>query len=85
MPQTDFDTFVLLEKGKIYTKSTAALKLMKRLNGLWPMLYGFIIIPAFIRDAVYSLIARNRYKWFGKKDSCMIPDPKVRSRFLDIE
>ncbi|ADY53437.1 thiol-disulfide oxidoreductase DCC [Pseudopedobacter saltans DSM 12145] len=75
-------TVVLLEDRKTYSKSTAALRVLKKLNGLWPLLYVFIILPTFIRDAVYNLIAKNRYKWFGKKDSCMMPSPELRRRFL---
>lgn len=76
------DTVLLLENGIIYEKSTAALKIAKKLDGLWPVLYGLIIIPKFIRDPIYDLIARNRYRWFGKKESCMIPGPEIRNRFL---
>ncbi|WP_212004304.1 thiol-disulfide oxidoreductase DCC family protein [Chitinophaga sp. HK235] len=76
------ETFVLVQNGKVYTKSTAALRVARQLPFPWRGMYAFIIIPRFIRDAVYSLIARNRYRWFGKKDSCMIPTPEIRSRFL---
>ncbi len=82
LPQETFDTFILQEGDQIYLKSTGALRVARRLSGLWPLLYGFIIVPAPIRDVVYSFIARNRYKWFGKKDQCMIPSPEVRARFL---
>lgn len=76
-------SFVLLEEGKIYQRSTAALRVAKKLKGLWPLLYAFIIIPPFIRDAVYNYIAKNRYKWFGKQESCWIPTPELKSKFLD--
>ena len=75
-------SFVLLEEGKVYEQSTAALRVARKLKGLWPLLYGFIIVPAFIRNAVYSLIARNRYKWFGKKESCWVPTPQLKDKFL---
>jgi predicted DCC family thiol-disulfide oxidoreductase YuxK len=52
------------------------------MNGLWPLLYAFIIVPPFIRDVVYRIIAKNRYKWWGEKESCMIPTPEVRKKFL---
>lgn len=81
--QEDFDSLVLLSKGKVFKKSTAALRIANRLNGLYPLLYLFIIIPPFIRDAVYDLIAKNRYRWFGKRDSCRMPTPELRSRFVD--
>ncbi len=79
---SDFDTFVLVDGDRAYTKSGAALRMARGLKMPWPLLYGFIIVPAFIRDAAYSLVARNRYKWFGKKDACMIPDPGQRDRFI---
>jgi predicted DCC family thiol-disulfide oxidoreductase YuxK len=77
------DTFVYVDGDKIKIKSTAALNLLKRMGIPWGMMYAFIIVPKPIRDAVYMLIAKNRYKWFGKKDSCMIPDPAMKQRFLD--
>lgn len=83
LPVQDFNSFVLIEDGKVYTRSTAALKVAKKLSGMVKLLYGFIIVPAFIRDGVYNLISRNRYKWFGKKDSCMIPTPALKQRFLN--
>lgn len=78
---SQMNSFILLEKGKVYQKSTAALKVAKKLNGLWPLLYGFIIVPAFIRDAVYNYVAKNRYKWFGKKESCWVPTSDLKSKF----
>jgi predicted DCC family thiol-disulfide oxidoreductase YuxK len=80
--QNEIETVILLAEGKVYTKSAAGLQIVKKLGGLWPLLYVFIIIPAFLRDPVYDFIARSRYKWFGKRDSCMIPDPELRSRFI---
>lgn len=79
---TNYDSFVLVDGEKFYTKSSAALRVAKEMQGAWQLLYGFIIVPKFIRDAVYSLIAKNRYKWFGKKDECMLPSPEVRELFL---
>ncbi len=83
LPLNNFNSFVLIEEEKIYTRSTAALRVARKLSGMVKLLYGFIIVPAFIRDTVYDLIARNRYKWFGKKDTCMIPTPALKSRFLN--
>lgn len=71
------DSIVYVQGGNVFTKSTAALKICKKLNGLWPLLYIFIIIPRPLRDAVYDWIAKNRYQWFGKKDSCSMPDVKT--------
>jgi predicted DCC family thiol-disulfide oxidoreductase YuxK len=78
----NFNSFVLLQNNTAYTQSTAALKVAKQLDGGWKLLYGFIIVPAFIRNAVYKWISNNRYKWFGKLNECMIPTPGLRSRFL---
>ena len=63
----DFETFLLLERGKVFTKSTAALKIAKQLTGIWPLLYAFIMVPRPIRDGIYSFIARRRYHGWGKK------------------
>lgn len=78
----EFNTIILLENGKAYYRSTAALRIARRLSGLWPLLYGFIIIPAFIRDFFYQLISKSRYRIWGKQDSCMIPSPALKSKFL---
>jgi predicted DCC family thiol-disulfide oxidoreductase YuxK len=83
MPEAELHTFILKEDNKIYKRSTAALRVMKHLGGFWSVGYAFIIIPVFLRDAVYDLIARNRYKWFGQKKECWIPDPALQERFLD--
>ena len=83
LPQQGFDSFVLVKNEKIFLKSTAALTVAKQLDGPVKLLYGFIIVPAFIRNAVYNFIGKNRYKWFGKKNSCMIPTPALQSRFLN--
>ena len=77
-----FNSFVFIEKGVVYTQSTAALKVSKYLTTFWPLLQGFIIVPAFIRDGIYNFIAKNRYKWFGKKEQCMMPTTAIRERFL---
>jgi predicted DCC family thiol-disulfide oxidoreductase YuxK len=78
----DFDTFVLIDGDKYYIKSTAALRIAKDLPGLWKILHGFIIIPKPIRDFAYSLVAKNRYKLFGRQETCRIPTPEEKSRFL---
>lgn len=76
------DSIVLIDNGKAYVKSTAALRIAKNLKGPWPLLYAFIIIPNFMRNWGYDFIAKNRYKWYGKKDACMIPTPELKSKFL---
>lgn len=78
----DFDSFVLIEGDKFFLRSTAVLRLCKKLRGLWPLLYLLVTIPAPIRDYVYNIVAENRYKWFGKKEECFIPSAEIRDRFL---
>lgn len=79
----ELNTFVLLEQGRMYTRSTAGLRVLRRLDGAWPLLYALIVVPRPVRDLVYKWIAANRYRFFGKSDSCMLPPPEVRERFLD--
>jgi predicted DCC family thiol-disulfide oxidoreductase YuxK len=74
---------ILIDKGKVYTQSSAAIRISKYLNGGWKLCYAFIIIPKFIRDFFYNIIARNRYKWYGKREVCMVPTPGLKERFLD--
>lgn len=76
-------SIVLIEGGACYRQSTAALRIARRLRGLWPLLYGFIIVPRPLRDAIYDWIARNRYRWFGRRDTCRIPTPELRDRFVE--
>jgi predicted DCC family thiol-disulfide oxidoreductase YuxK len=76
------ESVLLLEAGELCQKSTAALKIARNLSGLWPAIYVFIIVPKFLRDFIYDFIARNRYRWFGKKDACMIPTPALKARFV---
>ena len=77
------DSFVLIENGIAFTESSAALRVAKLLQGAWPVCYAGIILPKMLRDPVYRFIARNRYRWFGKQDSCMMPTPELRARFLE--
>ena len=79
---TGLSSFIFMEGNNIYSKSTAALRVCRYLDGWWPLMYGFIIVPKKIRDGIYSWIAKNRYKWFGTK-SCAIPNAEVRSKFLN--
>lgn len=83
LPVNNFNSFVLVQDDQVFTQSTAALKVARQMKGFWKWLYAFIIIPPFIRNAVYNLIAGNRYKWFGKKETCMVPTPELKSRFLE--
>jgi predicted DCC family thiol-disulfide oxidoreductase YuxK len=77
------NSFLLIDNGKIHDRSTAALRVARKLNGVWKFFYGFIIVPKFIRDAIYNLVSKNRYRWFGKKDECMVPTPELKARFLN--
>jgi predicted DCC family thiol-disulfide oxidoreductase YuxK len=77
------ESIVFYSKGRLYRKSRAVLEISRRMRGLWPALYVFALIPPFLRNVLYDVIARNRYRWFGKKDACRIPTPELGSRFLD--
>ncbi|MCZ8512782.1 thiol-disulfide oxidoreductase DCC family protein [Paenibacillus filicis] len=77
------DTFVLLEGDRLYTRSTAGLHVLRRLGGAWPLTYALILVPRPFRDGMYNLIARSRYRWFGRSDACMLPDRSVRQRFIE--
>ncbi|NBI27500.1 thiol-disulfide oxidoreductase DCC family protein [Chengkuizengella marina] len=79
----EISTIVLIQGNKTYTKSSAALRLCLLLKNLWPILFAFIIIPKSIRDVVYDWIAKNRYRWFGKSEQCLIPSKENREKFLE--
>jgi predicted DCC family thiol-disulfide oxidoreductase YuxK len=79
----DLSTFILIEDGKAYFRSTAWMRIVRQLNGGWPLLSGFAIVPAFIRDAAYNFIGRNRYRWFGKLEICRLPTPEIKARFIE--
>jgi predicted DCC family thiol-disulfide oxidoreductase YuxK len=83
LPTDTAYSVILIMGDKFYQRSNAALEITRRLSGGWPLLYGFKIVPRFIRDAVYNFIGSNRYRFFGKKDSCWIPTPDLKSRFKD--
>lgn len=78
----EIDTVFLYENGQLYRRSTAALRIARKLGFPWSLMYAFIIIPAPIRDAVYKVIAANRYRWFGKMETCRLPTPEERARFV---
>jgi predicted DCC family thiol-disulfide oxidoreductase YuxK len=82
IPENYFDSVVLILNEKYFLKSSAVLHLLKELGGVWSILFGLIIIPKFIRDLFYTLIARNRYRIFGKKATCILPGPDIEARFL---
>jgi predicted DCC family thiol-disulfide oxidoreductase YuxK len=76
------DSIIIIENENAYTRSTAALRIAKHLGGVYSLLYLFIIVPPFIRNAVYDFIAKNRYKWFGKQESCMVPTDELKKKFI---
>jgi predicted DCC family thiol-disulfide oxidoreductase YuxK len=79
----DVYSIILIKNDRVFDKSSAALEIAKDLSGLWPAFYAFKIFPKYIRDSIYDYIAAHRYKWFGKKDECMIPTPELKTRFLE--
>lgn len=79
----NMNSVILIENGSYYEKSDAALRICRKLEGGWKLLAIFSIIPKPIRDFVYDRIAKNRYRWFGKKDSCMLPNTENHNRFLE--
>lgn len=80
---TEPESIILFEEHELLKGSTAVLRIIKRLNSLFSILYIFIIIPKPVRDFIYRIIAKNRYKLFGKKDSCMMPNQELINRFID--
>lgn len=80
--QIKTDSIILVENDRVYTQSSAALRIARRMKGAFPLLYGFVILPRFLRDAVYGFIARNRYKWYGKKEACWLPSPQLKNKFI---
>jgi predicted DCC family thiol-disulfide oxidoreductase YuxK len=76
-------SIILVRDHRFFQRSDAALEITRQLSGIWPVLYVFRIIPRFLRDGLYDLIARNRYRLFGKKDACWIPTPELKDRFLE--
>lgn len=82
-PLDSFDTLILIDGQIISFESTAALKIARKLKGLWPLFYGFMLIPKPIRDYFYKLISKNRYSLFGKREECMIPDGELLDLFVD--
>ena len=81
-PGTAPDSVILFYKEKYFIRSTAALQTLRLIGGFWGLLYIFILVPRFLRDRVYDIISRNRYKWFGKRNECMIPTKELAGRFL---
>lgn len=78
----EYKSILLIKDGIIYDKSTAVLLIFMQLSNYYKLIYGFIIVPVFIRNLVYNFIAKHRYYWFGKNESCMIPSTSLKKRFL---
>lgn len=78
----NYDSVILIKNNKVYKKSAAALEICLNLQGFWKWLYVFKVLPWFIRDLFYDLIAKNRYRWFGKTEACRVPEPGLKERFL---
>lgn len=76
------DSMVLIENGRVYFRSDAQLRIVRRLRFPWPLFYAFVVVPRFIRDRVYDTIAAGRYRWFGRRETCMVPTADLVSRFL---
>jgi predicted DCC family thiol-disulfide oxidoreductase YuxK len=79
------DTLVLIEGPRVYYRSTAALRIARRLSWPWPLVFALSIIPRFVRDLVYNLVAHNRYSWRGRSAACQLPSAELRARLLDHE
>jgi predicted DCC family thiol-disulfide oxidoreductase YuxK len=76
------DSLVLIEDGNVFTRSDAALRIARRLGFPWQLAYALVVVPKFLRDWVYDLVARHRYRWFGRREACVVPTPTIRDRFL---
>jgi predicted DCC family thiol-disulfide oxidoreductase YuxK len=85
LPDDTLDrTILLLEDGRVYTRSTAALRALRHLRGPARWLYPLVLIPKILRDPLYDIVARNRIRWFGRLESCLVPSPQTRDRFIDL-
>lgn len=80
--KVETDSVIVIENERVYTHSSAALRIARHLDGIWSWTYVFVIVPKPIRDLLYRLFARNRYRLFGRQDACMMPTPDVRARFM---
>lgn len=82
-PEAAMDSVILIENGRLYTRSTAVLRVARRLDAPWSLLWAFIAVPRPVRDWVYDRVAASRYQWFGRRDTCRMPTPDVRAHFLE--
>ncbi|MGH2575055.1 MAG: thiol-disulfide oxidoreductase DCC family protein [Ignavibacteria bacterium] len=79
----ELDTLILIEGDKYFERSTAILRIARDLRGMWKLFYSFIIIPPYFRDIAYNIIAKHRYRWFGKREQCRVPTAELREKFLE--
>lgn len=77
------DSMLLLEGGRLHRRSTAALRIARHLHSPWRLAFAFIVVPAFVRDAVYDFVGRRRYRWFGRRELCAVPVAGAEDRFID--
>lgn len=82
LPTQNFETFLLLERGRVFTKSTAALRIVRQFSGAWPLLALFLLVPRSLRDILYDYVARHRYRLMGKAHTCRSPSATERDRFV---
>ena len=83
IPGADPTSRRCLEDGRMYERSTAVLRIARQLRAPWPLLFAFIVVPRPLRDWAYDLVARRRYRWFGRRETCMVPTPELRARFVE--
>lgn len=82
VPVKNLYSVIMIQNNRVYDRSRAALEIARKLSGLWPLFYVFIFVPPFLRNFVYDWISRNRYRWFGVRQECMMPTAEMRTRFL---
>ncbi|EMS32211.1 YuxK protein [Mariniradius saccharolyticus AK6] len=82
IPNAYLDSIVFVYRDKVYVKSRAALEIARLMGGFWSLLYVLVLVPSFLRDPVYDWIAKNRYRWYGKRSSCRVPTPQEAAKFL---
>ncbi len=83
LTEQGMDTVLLYDGMQVLTRTDASLTILSSLGGAWKMMVVFKIVPRFIRNFIYNILAKNRYKLFGKQENCLIPSPEIRERFLD--
>ena len=82
LPAEGVGSLVLIEAGDVHVRSTASLRIARRLSGPWPIAYAFVVVPAPLRDGVYGVVSRNRKRWMGESQTCAVPSPQRRARYV---